>query len=97
MAAKSTAGEKLTWDVGDLAEVIKKSRPVVHRILKTDPDLLPPPARRIGRVYLWLPDEVMAWLRGEERPSSPAVVCPPAKRGRGRPRKDAQQSAGGAA
>lgn len=80
------APDQATWDTDDLAVVLKKTKPVIHRMLRQQPDALPPPCRRVGKYYLWLPDQVMAWLRGQA--IHPADSTPP-KRGRGRPRKDA--------
>lgn len=85
---------KVTWDADDLAVVLKKTRPVIYRMLRQQPEALPAPCRRIGKCYLWLPGEVMAWLRGAPA-GAPEHTTP--KRGRGRPRKDAKQNAGGAA
>lgn len=94
----ATPVAELTWDSDDIAVILKKSRPVIHRMLRQQPEALPPPCRRVGKYYLWLPDQVMAWLRGEP---IFAAEPTPAKRGRGRPRKDAalvqSQHEGGAA
>lgn len=90
------APDQATWDTDDLAVVLKKTRPVIHRMLRQQPEALPPPCRRVGKYYLWLPDQVMAWLRGDS-----IAQLEPAKPRRGRPRKDAalaqRQQQGGAA
>lgn len=88
--------EELTWGVDDVARVVKKSRPVVHRLLKSNPDLLPPPARRVGRTFLWLPEQVMEWLSNPGAEALAEAQNKP-RRPRGRPRKDARRSTGGAA
>ena len=76
---------KITWDTDDLAAVLRKSKPVLHRLLKTRPDQLPPPARRVGKYYLWIPVDVIAWLRkGSSSEASEQTV----KQARGRPRKN---------
>ena len=80
---------KITWDTDDLAAVLRKTKPVIHRLLKTSPNLLPPPARRVGKYYLWIPADVLDWLR---RGSSSEASEQTTKRTRGRPRNDSVQT-----
>ena len=82
---------KITWDTDDLARVLRKSKPVLHRLLKTSPDLLPPPARRVGKYYLWIPSDVIDWLRRGSSSEAPEPTTIKGARRRGRPRKSDSQ------
>ena len=80
-----------TLGVDELSTIVRQSRSVVLRTLRLHPDRLPLPARRVGRNYIWLSDQVESWLRaGSPTTYQPSlsVPVPGRKRGRGRPRKE---------
>lgn len=70
-----------TLDAEDLGQVIKRSRRIVLRVARERPNELPPQLRRVGREPLWLEEDVLAWLRGEQ------VRAVAETRPRGRPRR----------
>ena len=83
-----------TLGVDELSTIVRQSRSVVLRTLRLHPDRLPLPARRVGRNYIWLSDQVESWLRaGSPTTYQPSlsVPVPGRKRGRGRPRKELRQ------
>lgn len=80
-----------TIGVDELSIIVRQSRSVVLRTMRLNPERLPHPARRVGRNYIWLPDEVESWLRaGSQAAHQPSIAAPAPgqKRGRGRPRKE---------
>ena len=84
-----------TLGVDEISRIVRQSRSVVLRTLRTHPDRLPKPAKRVGRNYLWLPDEVESWLRAGRSSiiqTGPDTLTPgQQKRSRGRPRKELRQ------
>jgi len=54
-----------TLDVDDIARLFKKNRSIIYKILRENPDELPP-ARRVGRFYFWHPEVVGEWLKGPQ-------------------------------
>ena len=84
-----------TLGVDEISHLVRQSRAVVLRTLRTHPDRLPKPAKRVGRNYLWLPDEVESWLRAGRSSiiqTGPDTLTPgQQKRSRGRPRKELRQ------
>ena len=84
-----------TLGVDEISHLVRQSRAVVLRTLRTHPDRLPKPAKRVGRNYLWLPDEVESWLRAGRSSiiqTGPDTLTPgQQRRGRGRPRKELRQ------
>lgn len=58
-----------TLDVDDIARLFKKNRSIIYKILRENPDELPP-ARRVGRFYFWHPDVVSDWLKDSKPDSS---------------------------
>lgn len=83
-----------TLGVDELSIILQQSRAVVLRTIRLNPDRLPRPARRVGRNYIWLPDQVESWLRaGSPAAHQPSLGAPVhgQKRGRGRPRKELRQ------
>lgn len=84
-----------TLGVDEISHLVRQSRAVVLRTLRTHPDRLPRPAKRVGRNYLWLPDEVESWLRAGRssiiQTGPDTLTAGQQRRGRGRPRKELRQ------
>lgn len=84
-----------TLGVDEISRIVRQSRSVVLRTLRTHPDRLPQPAKRVGRNYLWLPSDVENWLKAGScsatNQTSLGAPVPAQKRGRGRPRKEVSQ------
>jgi len=58
-----------TLDIDDIARLFQKNRSIVYKILRENPQELPP-ARRVGRFYFWHPELVSEWLKGAKSTNS---------------------------
>ena len=55
-----------TIGVSGLAQLLHKSVRTTYRLLKEHPELMPPPARKIGNTQLWVTDAVLKWLAPQQ-------------------------------
>jgi predicted DNA-binding transcriptional regulator AlpA len=89
----------LSCGIEDLAQFLGLKPSTIHDRLCRRPETLPTPIGTGGKAPpRWLVEDVLAWARrGDRVVPEPQLTTVQGRPRRGRPRKAAQQSAGGAA